>query len=100
MVKVLAVCGNGLGTSMLIQKKVQKFLTGEGIAAQTDSCSLAESNDKIADYNIVLCSQHLVGQMKSDSKAHIVGLKNLMDQNEFGPKLKDIITSHFSDSMS
>ena len=40
MMKVLAVCGNGMGTSMIMKMKVGNVLKRLNIPAQVDSCSM------------------------------------------------------------
>lgn len=43
MLKVLAVCGNGMGTSMIMKMKVSNVLKRLGIEANVDSCSVGEA---------------------------------------------------------
>jgi len=96
MVKILAVCGNGMGTSLVIKMKVQKFLEKNNLTAQMDSCSLGESHGRIEGFDIILCSRHLEEQMKVPRGKYVIGLKNLMDENEFGPRLLEVINQNFA----
>jgi galactitol-specific phosphotransferase system IIB component len=95
MVKILAVCGNGMGTSLVIKMKVQKFLDAHKIAASAESCSLGESSSRVGGADIILCSRHLEGQIRIPTGKYLIGLKNLMDEKEFGPALLEIINKHF-----
>ena len=95
--KILAICGNGMGTSLVIKLKVKKFLDAAGIDAQVESCSLSEASGHLATgVDIAICSQQLAGGISAPEHTHIVGLKNLMDENEFGPKIMAIVEEHYS----
>jgi galactitol-specific phosphotransferase system IIB component len=98
MVRILAVCGNGMGTSLVIKMKVQKFLDANKIGSTVESCSLGESSGKVDHADIILCSRHLESQVRVPNGKFIIGLKNLMDEKEFGPVLLDVISKHFQTS--
>lgn len=93
--KILAICGNGMGTSLVIKLKVKKFLDANEIQAQVESCSLAEAAGYLATgVDIALCSQQLAGGISAPERTHVIGLKNLMDENEFGPAMLKIISEN------
>ena len=93
--KILAICGNGMGTSLVIKLKVKKFLEANGVDAQVESCSLSEASGYLATgIDIALCSQQLVSGITPPARTHVLGLKNLMDENEFGPAILTIIADN------
>ena len=101
MLKILAICGNGMGTSMVIKMKVKKFLNEQGIQAEMDSCSLGEAAGFLNQgMDIALCSKNLVPNVKAPEKTHLIGLKNLMDEKEFAPLIIEIVQQHFPDYLS
>jgi PTS system ascorbate-specific IIB component len=86
MIKILAVCGNGMGTSMVIKMKVQKILKKLEIAAQVDYSSLEQAAAQIDNYNIILASAHVADEFESkDTK--IISLVNIIDEKELEDKL-------------
>lgn len=91
MIKILAVCGNGMGTSTVIKMKVSQFLSSQNISADVSTCSLGEASGKVGEMNIVLCSKHLGEQISVPENVHLILLKNLLDPNEFGPALLEIL---------
>ena len=100
MIKVLAICGNGMGTSLVIKMKVKKFLDAQGVEAKMESCSLGEATGYLSQgIDIALCSQNLVKNINKPEKTHIIGLKNLMDDKEFGPPLMKVIEENFSSEL-
>ena len=88
MMKVLAVCGNGMGTSMIMKMKVGNVLKRLNIPAQVDSCSMGEAKSAIGSYDLILASVHIAKELDS-SKAKIIGLLNLLDEKELEGKLKE-----------
>ena len=86
MLKVLAVCGNGMGTSMIM--KISNVLKRLNIQANVDSCSMGEAKSSIGNYNLILASIHIAKELDS-SKATIIGLLNLLDEKELEQKLKE-----------
>lgn len=89
MLKVLAVCGNGMGTSMIMKMKVSNVLKRLGIEANVDSCSVGEAKSGIGSYDLVLASIHIVKELDA-KKTKLVGLLNLLDEKELEEKLKEV----------
>ena len=96
MLKVLAICGNGMGTSMIIKVKVKSFLEKQNIKAECNSCSLGEATGYLNQgTDIALCAQNLLSNIHAPERTKLIGLKNLMDEKEFGPRLLQVIQEHF-----
>lgn len=101
MIKVLAVCGNGMGTSLVIKMKVKKFLDSQGIDASMESCSLGEAGGYMNQgMNIVLASKNLVPNLNAPESCHVIGLVNLMNEKEFGPQILEVIKASFPQEMA
>lgn len=101
MIKVLAVCGNGMGTSLVIKMKVKKFLDANNIKAEMMSCALAEAKGYISQgIDIVLCSHNLAKNVDAPERTTLLGLKNLMDEKEFGPLILETVKTRFPDELS
>lgn len=88
MVKVLAACGNGMGSSMVIKMKVENALRKLN---QTDftvnSCSVGEAKGLAVGYDIVIASLHLIQELEGRTNGKLIGLDNLMDDKEITEKL-------------
>ena len=87
--KVLAVCGSGMGTSMIMKLKVSQLLQKLGIQADVNSCSLGEAKSGLSNYDLVLASTHIVPELKAGPKTKIIGLQNLLDSKELEAKLRE-----------
>lgn len=91
MVKVLTACGNGMGSSMVIKMKVENALRQLGVTdIQSASCSVG-GKGLASGYDIVVASNHLIHELDGRTKGHLVGLDNLMDDNEIKAKLQEVL---------
>lgn len=87
MVKVLAVCGNGMGTSTMMKLKAKGVLEKNNIKCTCENCSIGQAKSGISSYDIVIASVHLAGQLKETPRTKIVPLKNILDAKEMEEKL-------------
>jgi len=90
MMKVLAVCGSGMGTSMIMKMKVAQVLKKLNVDGDVNSCSLGEAKSGLANYDLVLASTHIINDLKGGPNTKMIGLLNLLDANELETKLKEV----------
>lgn len=91
MIKLLAVCGNGMGTSMLMKIKAKGILDKHKIQNNCENCSIGQAKSGIANYDIVISSTHLVSQLKPNNKTKIIALKNILDVKEMEEKILEAV---------
>jgi ascorbate PTS system EIIB component len=87
MKKILVVCGNGLGSSFIVEMNVKNLLNQMGVEADVSHTDLTTAKSEKAD--IYLGPQDIISTL-DDGTRTIVGLKNILDQNE----LKSALESH------
>ncbi|EJM1489674.1 TPA: PTS ascorbate transporter subunit IIB [Escherichia coli] len=83
-VRILAVCGNGQGSSMIMKMKVDQFLTQSNIDHTVNSCA-----------DIIIASTHIAGEITVTGNKYVVGVRNMLSPADFGPKLLEVIKEHF-----
>lgn len=89
MKKILVVCGNGLGSSFIVEMNVKKILGEMGIQADVSHTDLATSKTEQAD--VYLGSKDIVGQLE-DGKRYVIGLQNILNQSEIKEALQQYFT--------
>ena len=87
MLKVIAACGSGMGSSQIIKMKLQKVFKKLGIDADIYHTNVGDAKSQAANYDVVFCSESLVGQF-TGTKATVIGLKNLLSEAELTEKLQ------------
>ena len=88
-VRILAVCGNGQGSSMIMKMKVDQFLTQSNIDHTVNSCAVGEYKSELS------ASTHIAGEITVTGNKYVVGVRNMLSPADFGPKLLEVIKEHF-----
>lgn len=91
VVKIIAACGAGMGTSMIIRLKLKKIAEKLGVEAEIDSMSMSQAKSMCAQVDLIVTSSHLVSEFDSSKKAKIVGVKNLMSEQELEEALRTVL---------
>ncbi|MEQ2529251.1 PTS sugar transporter subunit IIB [Robertmurraya yapensis] len=85
--KILAVCGNGLGTSFMLSLNVNKALKELNIDGDCKNMDLASAKTEQADYYIG--SPEIMDQL-NDGKKKTIRVVNMVNLNE----IKDALKAH------
>jgi len=88
MLKVLAACGNGMGSSLIIKMKIEKVLKEMGLECEVQHASVGEAKSDARNYDLVLVSHMFVKEFSNPGKAKIVGLVNLLSDEEIRTKVE------------
>ena len=78
--KIITVCGFGLGSSMLLKMKVEEVLKKHDIAANVETCDVGSAPSMPVD--VIFTSYELGEKMQNQTKTPIVMIKNFMDTDE------------------
>ncbi|WP_059120140.1 PTS ascorbate-specific subunit IIBC [Vibrio sp. MEBiC08052] len=95
-VSILAVCGNGQGSSMMMKMKIGKYLEKKGIPHVMDSCAVSDYKSKLATTDIIVSSRHLSSEMDPGEGKFVLGVQNMLNPNSFGDELLEIINNNFA----
>lgn len=88
MLKVLAACGNGMGSSLIIKMKIEKVLKEMGLECEVHHASVGQAKSDVRNYDLVLVSHILVKEFQNRGKAKIIGLVNLLSDEEIKTKVE------------
>ena len=78
--KIITVCGFGLGSSMLLKMKVEEVLKKHDIAAKVETSDVGSAPSASCD--VIFTSYELGEKMQKQTKTPIVMVKNFMDTAE------------------
>ena len=85
--KILVVCGNGLGSSMIMEMNVKKALTKLGVTADVTHTDLASSKSEQADYYIG--SPEIMEQLDNGTRK-VISVRNIVSIAEIEQALKEV----------
>jgi len=86
--KVLAACGNGMGSSQIIKMRIEQVLRELGLQFKCDHASVGQAKSDARSYDLVLVSQQLVKEFQNvPETTKVVGLLNLLSLDEIREKV-------------
>lgn len=77
MVKVLCVCINGMGSSLILRMSVEKAFKALGIEAQVEHCDLGGFGSKKPD--VVVTTPSLAGSLPAREGMQVITITNFVD---------------------
>jgi ascorbate PTS system EIIB component len=89
--RIVAVCGAGIGTSAILKVNAERALSRLGLSADVAASDLASVADAAADAQVILTSTELAGAVRAAigrSFAEVVEVVNYFDVEEIGEKLE------------
>jgi PTS system ascorbate-specific IIB component len=89
-VKILAVCGMGLGTGLLLRMQAEKALREIGVQADLEVADIGTARALASTADLILTSEELAQQLGT-VKPKIVTITNFIDLNEMVTKLRAAI---------
>ena len=92
MLKVIAACGNGMGSSQIIKMKIEKVFKKLNVPVSIHHTSIGAAKSEASSYDVVFCSEALKSNFaRAEANGTIViGLKNLLSEQEIESKIKEM----------
>lgn len=91
MMKVLAACGNGMGSSLIIKMKIQKVLTDMGLQCDVHHASVGQAKSDAKNFDLVIVSEMFVKEFTNVGNCKVVGLVNLLSDEEIKEKVSAVL---------
>lgn len=88
--KIVTVCGMGIGTSVLLKMNAEKVLAKLGVDADVEAADIGVAKGAAQTADIVLTSDELAGEL-GDVPAKIIVITNFFDLDEITGKLTEAI---------
>lgn len=83
--KIMAVCGSGLGSSFLVEMNIKKVLVKIGVEAEVEHSDLSSATPGTADLFVMGKD---IAESASVPEDKLVVLNNIVDMNELEEKLR------------
>lgn len=84
--KIVAVCGMGIGTSVLLKMNAEKALTDLGMDADVEAADIGVARGAAQTADIVLTSEELAPEI-GEVPAQVIVIENFFDLDEISKKL-------------
>ena len=88
--KILAVCGMGVGTSMLLKLQIDKALKALDISGEVELADISTARGLAVSADLIVTSNELVDRI-GDVTAPIIAVANFMDLNTLTENLRSAL---------
>lgn len=86
MLKVIVACGCGMGSSQMMKMRAQEVFKKLGAEVSIHHTSIDEAKSSADSYDVIMVSEALARNF-SNTKAVVIGLKNILSKGEIEEKL-------------
>lgn len=86
--KILAVCGFGVGSSMVLKMTIEKVCREMGIDADVENTDISSAQGSRCDY--IFTSEELASQLASNAQCPVIAIQKYMDKDEVMAKFKEV----------
>lgn len=83
--KIMTVCGFGVGTSLLLKMTVDSILEEEGINGEVEAVDMTSACGNSAD--LILTSKEIGEEIEGQVSGKLVYISNFMDKEEVKEKI-------------
>lgn len=87
--KILAVCGFGVGSSMILRMSVEKVCKDLGISATVENTDVSSAQGAQVDY--IFTSEELASQLRGTVSCPVITIKKYMDKEEVKTKFQEVL---------
>lgn len=87
--KVLAVCGMGLGSSLILRMQVEKALKKLGLTGNVEVADITTVRALASSADLIVTSKELAKRME-DFGVPIITISNYMDLDEMTGKIREV----------
>ncbi len=87
--KIVCVCGMGIGTSVLLKMNAEKALDALGIDGEVEASDIGVARGMARTADVVLTSEDLAPEI-GDVPAQVIVINNFFDMNEITEKLEAV----------
>lgn len=99
MLKILCVCGNGMGTSTILKVSIKSIMNKLGVKAEVESCSAGEAMSFMPQTDIVITTPEWSKMINVPSNVALVTATNLIDAKNVETLLVDTIKEKFPEKL-
>lgn len=88
MLKIIAACGNGMGSSLMMKMKVEQAFKELNVPVKVEHMSVGDAKNASNAFDVVFVSSALEKNFEHVKTAKVIGLKNLLSKDEMIEKIK------------
>lgn len=87
IMKIYAVCGAGIGTSVLLKANIDRVLLALGLEAEVQAVAISQALEDDSPAQIVMATPELLEKLKN-VRSEVIPVNNIFDLAELEQKLQ------------
>lgn len=92
--KIVCLCGMGLGSSLIAKMNVEDLLKELGIKASVETCDVGSIKSEVADYYIT--TKELAKNIPPENASKTIVLTNFVKKDEIRKAVEPILVGHMA----
>ncbi|WP_067141122.1 PTS sugar transporter subunit IIB [Oceanivirga salmonicida] len=100
MIRILCICGNGMGTSTLLKINLKKIASNHNVDVEVNSCAAGEAMGYINNCDLIITTPEWAKIIPQSCSAKITTTKNLINIKELDNTFVNSINKYFGDKYS
>ncbi|THG30859.1 PTS sugar transporter subunit IIB [Naasia lichenicola] len=85
--KIVTICGAGIGTSAILKVSAERALSTLGLEAEVLATNVSRVREDAEDAQVILTTAEHLGAI-GDTYADVIVIQNILDQDELTSKLE------------
>jgi PTS system ascorbate-specific IIB component len=99
-IKIIAVCGHGQGSSLVLRMQLENIVTDMGLNAMLETTSVAEAAGQVRFADVVLTTESLAKIIDVPEGTPIITVTNLLNVDEIVNKIMPVVREHYPEALS
>lgn len=98
VIKILAICGNGLGSSLLVKMALESVLEELNVYGIVESTSVSEAAGLIPFNDFIITTPVFMRSIEVPEGKPVALLTNLLDRKALVAKVQEVIAEYFPEA--
>ena len=98
--KIIAVCGHGQGSSLVMRMTLENVIADMGIDAIMETTSVAEATGMVRFADVIVTTHELAKIVDIPEGIPLVTVKNMLNTQEVAAKLKEVVEEHYPEAIA
>ena len=96
MLKILAICGNGQGSSIVLRLGLEPVLDDLGLKdVSIETTAIGQAQGMLSFVDLIVCAAHLKDHLEPPKDKPIIYVKNLVDKKEVKEKVVEALKQYY-----
>ena len=89
MLNIIAACGNGMGSSLMVKMKIEEVFRELNVPAKVEHMSVGDARSQGNSADLIFVSNALENNLSGLKNVEVIGLRNLLSKEEILEKVQE-----------